>query len=296
MVFQRKRRNAVSSGYTYIFGDNHREQHMKKHASTILLVFIFFVGLSVLLYPTVSNWWNSRHMTEAIVGYQEAVADTSEEEKQTILTDAEAYNQRLYDAGNSLGHNLDGYASQLNLGGMGIMGYITIQKLGVELPIYHTTNESVLELGVGHLEGTSLPVGGENTHCVLSGHRGLPSAKLFTNLDKMEVGDTFVITVLDRVLTYQVDDISIVLPTQINDLRIEEGKDYCTLMTCTPYGINTHRLLVRGHRIANAESETLHVTSEAQKIEPLLAATVLAVPMFIVLLVWLLISTRKKRK
>lgn len=176
------------------------------------------------------------------------------------------------------------------------MGYITIQKLGVELPIYHTTNESVLELGVGHLEGTSLPVGGENTHCVLSGHRGLPSAKLFTNLDKMEVGDTFVITVLDRVLTYQVDDISIVLPTQINDLRIEEGKDYCTLMTCTPYGINTHRLLVRGHRIANAESENLHVTSEAQKIEPLLAATVLAVPMFIVLLVWLLISTRKKRK
>ena len=269
---------------------------MKKHASTILLRIIFFVGLSVLLYPTVSNWWNSRHMTEAIVGYQEAVADTSEEEKQTILTNAEAYNQRLYDAGNSLGHNLDGYASQLNLGGMGIMGYITIQKLGVELPIYHTTNESVLELGVGHLEGTSLPVGGENTHCVLSGHRGLPSAKLFTNLDKMEVGDTFVITVLDRVLTYQVDDISIVLPTQVNDLRIEEGKDYCTLMTCTPYGINTHRLLVRGHRIANAESGNLNVTSEAQKIEPLLAATVLAVPMFVVLLIWLLISTRKKRK
>lgn len=269
---------------------------MKKHASTILLLFIFFVGLSVLLYPTVSNWWNSKHMTEAIVGYQEAVADTSKEERQTILTNAEEYNQRLYDSGNSLGHNLEDYTSQLNLGGMGIMGYITIQKLGVNLPIYHTTNEAVLELGVGHLEGSSLPVGGENTHCVLSGHRGLPSAKLFTNLDKMEVGDTFVITVLDRVLTYQVDDISIVLPTQTDGLRIEDGKDYCTLMTCTPYGINTHRLLVRGHRIANAESDELHVTSEAQKIEPLLTATVIAVPMFVVLLIWLLISTRKKRK
>ena len=172
-----------------------------------------------------------------------------------------------------------------------------VSKIGVELPIYHGTSDGVLQIAAGHLEGTSLPVGGESTHAVISAHRGLPSAKLFTNLDQLEVGDTFTITVLDRVLTYEVDKISIVLPTETDELKIAEGKDYVTLMTCTPYGINTHRLLVRGRRVETPDQyKHLRVTAEALKIEPIIVAPIMALPMLLILLIGMLISTRKPKK
>ena len=181
--------------------------------------------------------------------------------------------------------------------GTDIMGYITISEIGVELPIYHGTSDSVLQIAAGHLEGTSLPVGGASTHAVISAHRGLPSAKLFTNLDQLEVGDTFTITVLDRVLTYEVDKISIVLPTETDELKIAEGKDYVTLMTCTPYGINTHRLLVRGRRVETPDQyKHLRVTAEALKIEPIIVAPIMALPMLLILLIGMLLSTRKPKK
>ena len=225
---------------------------MKKHLSTILLVLLFFVGLSVVLYPTVSDWWNQRHASRAIAGYDETAQSLTPENTDACFAAADDYNARLaadpdafYDP-----EKIAGYEDTLNISGTGIMGYITIDKINVQLPIYHGTSDSVLQVGVGHLEGTSLPVGGASTHCVLSAHRGLPSAVLFTNLDRLEAGDTFTVTVLDRLLTYEVDQISIVLPEQVQDLLITDGQDYMTLMTCTPYGVNTHRLLVSATRSA----------------------------------------------
>ena len=176
------------------------------------------------------------------------------------------------------------------------MSYIEIPNIKCSLPIYHGTDEAVLQIAVGHIEGSSLPVGGVNTHCVLSGHRGLPSAKLFSDLDKLEEGDLFMIRTLDQTLTYEVDQIRIVLPEEIDDLKIVEGEDLCTLVTCTPYGINTHRLLVRGHRVANQEdAENIRVTAEAMQVDTRIVAAFVAVPILLVLLIWLLVSTRKKR-
>ena len=187
------------------------------------------------------------------------------------------------------------YESTLDVTGTGIMGYITIEKIGVELPIYHGTSDAVLQVAAGHLEGTSLPVGGASTHAVISAHRGLPSAKLFTNLDQLEEGDTFTITVLDRTLTYEVDNISIILPTETDSLKVVDGKDYVTLMTCTPYGINTHRLLVRGRRITTPDKlKHIRVTSDAIKIEPILTAPIMALPLLLVLLFWLLFAPSKR--
>ena len=212
---------------------------------------------------------------------------------------ADAFNAQVAANENALYRpdQLTGYNDTLDITGTGIMGYITISKIGVELPIYHGTSDGVLQIAAGHLEGTSLPVGGESTHAVISAHRGLPSAKLFTNLDQLEVGDTFTITVLDRVLTYEVDKISIVLPTETDELKIAEGKDYVTLMTCTPYGINTHRLLVRGRRVETPDQyKHLRVTAEALKIEPIIVAPIMALPMLLILLIGMLISTRKPKK
>jgi sortase A len=189
-----------------------------------------------------------------------------------------------------------GYNDTLDLTGTGVMGYIDIDKIGVELPIYHGVDAEVLQIGVGHLEGSSLPVGGVNTHCILSGHRGLPSAKLFTDLNEMAIGDRFTITVLDRVLTYEVDQIKVVLPEDASELAIEEGKDYCTLVTCTPYGINTHRLLVRGIRVDGEITRTpdIFVSNEAFKIDKTIVATVIALPLFItVTLVAVVIERRR---
>ena len=274
---------------------------MKKkgnHLITILLVLIFLLGLSLLLYPAVSDYWNSQHQTRAIAVYSEEVSGLDEDQYQALWEAAAAYNASLLARDNAYlltEEQKAAYEQLLNVSGLGIMGYIEIPSIDCSLPIYHGTEESVLQIAIGHLEWTSLPVGGESTHCVLSGHRGLPSAKLFTNLDKLQEGDVFLLRVLDEVLTYEVDQILIVEPQETGALRIVEGEDLCTLVTCTPYGINTHRLLVRGHRIENApEARLVRVTADAVQIEPLLVAPIVALPMLLMLLILLLLPKRPK--
>ena len=272
---------------------------MKKHSGTILLVLIFFVGLAVMLYPTISDYINQRNQTRVVNSYAQQVDGLSDADYTAYFDAADAFNQEIAADPDALYHadRFSTYSTTLDVTGTGIMGYITIEKIGVELPIYHGTSDGVLQIAAGHLEGTSLPVGGGSTHAVISAHRGLPSAKLFTNLDQLEVGDTFTITVLDRVLTYEVDKISIVLPTETDELLVTEGKDYVTLMTCTPYGINTHRLLVRGHRVETPDQyKHIRVTAEALKIEPIIVAPVMALPMLLILLIGMLLSTRKRKK
>ena len=273
---------------------------MKKHGSTILLFLVFFIGLSLMLYPTFADWWNSFHQSRAVASYVEQVANMDDDKYDEIWSAAWDYNRSLLDRPNDFllsEAQQENYRSLLNIGGNGIMGYIEIPKLGVTMPVYHGTDEAVLQVAIGHLEWTSLPVGGESSHCVVSGHRGLPSARLFTDLDKMEVGDTFLLRILDEVLTYEVDQIRIVLPQNTDDLLIVEGEDLCTMVTCTPYGINTHRMLVRGRRIATEEVRAVRrVTADAIQIEPIIVAPFLAVPILLVLLVALLIPKPKKRK
>ena len=273
---------------------------MKKNRSTIILILIFLVGLSVMLYPTVSDYINQKNQSRAVASYSEEVENLSDVDYQAYFDAANDYNRRLAETPDAFyrPEEVSGYTDTLDVSGTGIMGYITISKIGVELPVYHGTSDGVLQVAAGHLEGSSLPVGGAGTHAVISAHRGLPSAKLFTNLDELEVGDTFTITVLDRVLTYEVDQISIVLPTETDLLQPVEGKDYVTLMTCTPYGINTHRLLVRGKRIENAENQKhIRVTADALRIEPVIVAPALAVPMLLVMLVVMLaVPHLRKRK
>lgn len=272
---------------------------MKKQLSTILLVLALLAGVSLLLYPSLSNYWNSMHATQAVNDYAKDVQKLDHTEYDKMLRDAETYNQSLLhrESDYALTDEQDSqYASLLAIDDSGIMGYIEIPSIGVSLPIYHGTSDGVLQRAVGHLDWTSLPVGGASTHCVLSGHRGLPSAKLFTNLDKLVVGDKFIMRVLDEVLTYEVDQILIVEPTDVSTLMLEAGKDLCTLITCTPYGINSHRLLVRGHRIENQEeAQAIRVTSDAIQIEPLIVAPAVALPMLLVLLVILLVSGRKTK-
>ena len=270
---------------------------MKKNTSTIVLILVFFVGLAVMLYPTISDSINQRHQTQVVNSYNESVDKLSDADYTAYFKAADAFNQAIAADPEALYHadRFTSYNSTMDITGTGIMGYITIEKIGVELPIYHGTSDAVLQVAAGHLEGTSLPVGGASTHAVISAHRGLPSAKLFTNLDQLEVGDTFTITVLDRTLTYEVDNISIVLPTETDSLKVSEGKDYITLMTCTPYGINTHRLLVRGRRITTPDKlKHIRVTSDAIKIEPILTAPIMALPLLLVLLFWLLFAPRKR--
>ena len=273
---------------------------MKKNRSNIILILIFLVGLSVMLYPTVSDYVNQKNQSRAVASYSEEVENLSDVDYQAYFDAADDYNRRLAETPDAFyrPEEVSGYTDTLDVSGTGIMGYITISKIGVELPVYHGTSDGVLQVAAGHLEGSSLPVGGAGTHAVISAHRGLPSAKLFTNLDELEVGDTFTITVLDRVLTYEVDQISIVLPTETDLLQPVEGKDYVTLMTCTPYGINTHRLLVRGKRIEDAENQKhIRVTADALRIEPIIVAPALAVPMLLVMLVVMLaVPHLRKRK
>ena len=273
---------------------------MKKNRSNIILILIFLVGLSVMLYPTVSDYVNQKNQSRAVASYSEEVENLSDVDYQAYFDAADDYNRRLAETPDAFyrPEEVSGYTDTLDVSGTGIMGYITIPKIGVELPVYHGTSDGVLQVAAGHLEGSSLPVGGAGTHAVISAHRGLPSAKLFTNLDELEVGDTFTITVLDRVLTYEVDQISIVLPTETDLLQPVEGKDYVTLMTCTLYGINTHRLLVRGKRIENAENQKhIRVTADALRIEPIIVAPALAVPMLLVMLVVMLaVPHLRKRK
>lgn len=257
---------------------------MKKHLSTILIAMLLIVGSALLLYPSFSNYLNSKHASGLITDYNKAVINAGSEEKERMIKEAEDYNKNLLPGAFSDAGNDDEYNRNLDITGTGIMGYIDIDKIGVELPIYHGVEKEVLQIGAGHLEGSSLPVGGEGTHCVLSGHRGLPSAKLFTDLDELEVGDIFTIKVLDRVLTYKIDQIKVVLPSETEDLMPIPGEDHCTLLTCTPYGINTHRLLVRGTRVADEaeESPKIFVANEAFEVDTLIVAPVMAVPMFLI--------------
>ena len=272
---------------------------MKNKTSTIILSLAFLAGLSLLLYPTASDYWNSMHASKAVADYSAEVTQLTQTQYDEIWAAATAYNQSLRDRNGSFyltDEQKEQYEALLDVNGTGIMGYIEIPNIKLSLPIYHGTEDSVLQIAVGHLEWSSLPVGGEGTHCVLSGHRGLPSAKLFTNLDQLVEGDTFVLRVLDEVLTYQVDQILIVEPEDTDALKAEEGKDLCTLVTCTPYGVNSHRLLVRGHRIENqAQAEAIRVTSDAMQIEPLLVAPAVALPVLLILLIVLLASGNKKK-
>lgn len=271
---------------------------MKKHLSNIILILILIAGMSLLLYPSVSDYWNSLHQSKAIANYEEAVAAIDDDVYEEYWNQAVDYNNRLWKRSNRYFLSEEEWAeyqSLLNISGNGIMGYIQIPAIDVSLPIYHGVDESVLQVAVGHIESASLPVGGDGTHCVLSGHRGLPSARLFTDLDQLGEGDIFILKVLNETLTYQIDQIRIVLPEELDDLELIRGKDYCTLVTCTPYGINTHRLLVRGTRIDNlAESVVVRVTPDAMLMDPKLVAPGIAIPMLLVLLLWLMIRYRKK--
>ena len=273
---------------------------MKKNASTFFLIMILFIGLSLLLYPSFSDWWNSFHSSRAIATYSQQVASLDEENYTVLWEEAWEYNQTLLDRPSEFTlteAQTSVYPDLLDISGNGIMGYIEIPSLKQTLPIYHGTDDAVLQIAIGHLEWSSLPVGGDSSHCVISGHRGLPSAKLFTNLDQLIEGDLFLIRVLDEVLTYEVDQIRIVEPTDVQDLTIQEGKDLCTLVTCTPYGINSHRLLVRGQRIDNQEAaRTVRVTADAVQIEPVLIAPFLAAPILMVLFMMLLLPKQKKKQ
>lgn len=270
----------------------------KNNVTTILLMIIFLVGLSLLLYPTVSDYWNSLRQSQAVTSYADAVASLETEDYTAFWEEAIAYNESLKGRNNNYllsdAQKIQ-YDQMLKVSSNGAMGYIEIPSIACTLPVYHGTDEKILQIAIGHLEWTSLPVGGIGSHCVLSGHRGLPGAKLFTNLDKLVVGDVFMLKVLNEVLTYEVDHIAIVEPDKAELLHIDETQDYCTLVTCTPYGINSHRLLVRGHRIENSAMEsTARVTADAMQIEPMMVAAIVAVPMIILFMVILFLSDRKK--
>lgn len=272
---------------------------MKKKISlsTVIFAILFLVGLSVMLYPTFSNWWNQRHQTRAVASYKEAVAEMDNGETEQILSEAHAYNEQLaqlyapftnFDA-------IPGYDDILDISGTGIMGYVSIPNINVELPIYHGTSEGVLQIASGHIQGSSLPVGGASTHAVISGHRGLPSARLFTDLDQIVEGDTFTINVLNEVLTYEVEKILVILPTETDKLAIIPGEDEVTLMTCTPYGVNSHRLLIRGHRIETIFDKKIKVSADALQVDSMKVIPAVFAPLLVLLFMYWHITGRRKK-
>ena len=292
-----------------------RKSKKKSHrVSNLVLVLILLIGAAIVAYPSFSEYWNSLHQSRAIMGYAQRVAELTNEEYETIWSSALDYNERLLDLPNRWlvehDENLKAdYETQLNADGTGNMGFITIPKINVNLPVYHGTSDSVLQTSIGHIAGTSLPAGSPHTdeedflipdfasHCVLSGHRGLPSARLFSDLDAMEVGDIFYLMILDQTLTYEVDKITVILPEEMEELEFVPGRDLCTLMTCTPYGINTHRLLVRGSRIENEKKKlNVRITADGLRIDPLYVAPFIAVPVLILMVFWVLIMTSGIRK
>lgn len=287
--------------YLEIIYDNLGEIDMKwlkKHFTTVLLAAVLVVGIGLLLYPTLSDYWNSFHQSKAISLYSETVANMDTEEYDRILEEAYRYNAEISE--NGINWSLTDeekaeYNRLLKVDDTLAMGYIDIPKIKCKLTIYHGTSDQVLHTGVGHMEGTSLPVGGTGSHCVLSGHRGLPTAKLFTNLDKLTEGDTFSLTILNETFTYEVDRIRVVEPKDLSEIQIVEGEDYCTLVTCTPYGINTHRLLVRGHRVDNPDGDA-KVIADALQIKSVYIAPFVAAPILLVLLIIMLAGTRKTEK
>ncbi|MBR1393062.1 MAG: class C sortase [Ruminococcus sp.] len=275
-------------------------KNKKSRFSTILLLILFFVGLSVMLYPTISNWWNSRTQSKVVATYQQAVSRLNDGEEEQILKRAVDYNKALSKLYNPLldYEQVPDYDDILDISGTGVMGVINIPQIGVELPIYHGTSEGVLNIAVGHLQGSSLPVGGRGTHAVISAHRGLPSAELFTNLDKLVVGDMFTVTVLRTVYSYEVDNIFIVLPHEVEELKIDPERELLTLMTCTPYGINTHRLLVRAHRVGTETIEDkleIKVIPDAVVVDSLSVVPFIALPMVALLLAWWLFGGKKRK-
>lgn len=270
---------------------------LRKNLITIILFGMIVVGLGLIAYPSVADWWNSFHQTRAVAAYASKIADMSHEEYDKILNEAAEYNKQIAETGvrwQMSDEEIQEYNSILDITGTGIMAYIDIPKIHVQLPIYHGTDDAILQIAVGHITGSSLPVGGETSHCIVSGHRGLPSAKLFSDLDELVVGDLWTVNVLDQTLTYEVDQIRVVLPTDLKYLEMEDGKDYCTLVTCTPYGVNTHRLLVRGHRVPNVQGNA-RVTADALQIEPAYVAPFIGIPIILILIVMLIIATRKKK-
>lgn len=273
---------------------------MRKHISTIIAILVFITGLSLLLYPTVSNYWNSKHQSRVVANYSDTLAKMDKKEKRYAIDQAVQYNEGLVLNGNRFSPSdseLSLYNSLLNADGTGMMGYITIPEIRCKLAIYHSVDDSVLQVGVGHLEGSSLPVGGSSTHCVISGHRGLVSARLFTDIDRLEKGDLFYLHVYGKVLAYEVDKISVVEPEDYGPLEIEEGKDLCTLLTCTPYGINTQRLMVRGHRVVDSLYDESNITSDAARVDTLVVASCVGVVLllvgFIVSKIWRLRGREK---
>lgn len=271
----------------------------KKHISTIIIALIFLAGLGFLLYPTVSNLWNRAHQSRAIATYTKQVEKLDDSQNKEMLKAARKYNKSLLkksDHWKLSKKDKKKYESLLDVSGTGIMGYIEIPKIDCSLPIYHGTDEGALQIAIGHLEGSSLPVGGKSTHCVLSGHRGLPSARLFTDLDQMEEGDVFVLNVLGRKLAYEVDQIKVVLPDEMSDLEIVQGKDLCTLVTCTPYGINTHRLLVRGHRTKYIEETVVRIQKEAEKKETGIWLLAGGGAVFLIIIIIVVVKRRRKRR
>ncbi|HAM16112.1 MAG TPA: class C sortase [Eggerthellaceae bacterium] len=263
----------------------------------ILLVAMFLIGLGLLTYPTISNYWNTRLHSQAISGYDDSISQMTKRDFDAEWAKVDAYNREITESGINFtpsAAELDRYGKLLDPAGTGMMGHIEINKLAVDLPIYHTVDDPVLQVGIGHIPGTSLPGGGLGTHTVLSGHRGLPSSKLFTDLDALDEGDTFLLHVLDRTLAYQVDQIRIVLPNELDELRIDRDQDYCTLVTCTPYAINTHRLLVRGHRVDYLDQG--YVAADAVRIDPVLVASIISVPVFVVLFIILMVATAQRNR
>lgn len=247
-----------------------------------------------MAYPTVSDWWNNLHQSRAVSSYIEAVNELSPEEYERIWNDAVEYNKSLLGKVQTFyleGEALEDYESQLNIEGNGIMGYLEIPTITITLPIYHGLDEGILQVAIGHMEDTSLPVGGESTHCVVSGHRGLPSARLLTDIDRMREGDLFMFHTLNEVLTYEVDQIRIVEPEDTKDIQIVPGKDLATLVTCTPYGINSHRMLIRGHRVPTIAAD--RVVAEAEQVSPFIVAAAVGIPIMFIILIVALVMTRK---
>ncbi|MCF0259167.1 MAG: class C sortase [Erysipelotrichaceae bacterium] len=266
-----------------------------KGLSNKKLLIILLLGIGLISYPTISNWWNSRVQTKLIDSYVEKAEKMSKEEMQAEFDKGYAYNDQLKKVEMPIINSdvVPGYEDTLKLSDQGMIGTIKIPKINLQLPVYHGTDEKTLSFAVGHIKGTSLPIGGKGSHAVLSAHRGLPSAQLFSNLDVLKEGDFFVITVLNRTFTYKVDQIRIVEPQEISDLTIDPDQDYVTLLTCTPYGVNTHRLLVRGHRVEG--NEELVLTSEALELDSTIIAPVVAFPLLVVFVIFIFVKGRKKK-
>lgn len=268
-----------------------------KKKTTIILLSVFFVGLFILLYPMISQHWNARRQSQAVTNYENNIQKISTEDYRKMFEKADEYNKQLSKLNFPLVEykKIKGYQDILNINKDGMIGYVAISKIKVEIPIYHGTSAAVLNVAAGHLEGSSFPVGGENTHAIISAHRGLPSSKLFTDLNKLEIGDTFTVTILDKTLTYEVDNISVVKPSELSTLVMEEGKDYVTLLTCTPYGINTHRLLVRGVRVETDDHKQMHITSGAYQIDRLIVTSIIALVIIFALIIYIFLKPVKKK-